>query len=180
MYENIDNTEKIAIIKSKGKKDVNNNCSVKMNLKDNSCNHSKKMQLNCMYTNCRSLWNKKDELEWELINNEIDILGITESWGNENIDDAEIHFNGYSLFRKDDKQSRGGGVVLYIIDRLIVVQVKDVNDDSDSECESLWVKFQDSQNRDIYLGIYYRSLSASRKEDNIIFDEIKKLSCCTS
>jgi len=63
--------------------------------------------------------NKREELNTILIEEDIDILGITESWTHEFIEDAEISFNGYILYRKDRAESvnedtRGGGVLLYV------------------------------------------------------------------
>ena len=42
------------------------------------------------------------------------IIGITESWGNKYIVDAELALTGYVMFRKDRRERRGGGVILYI------------------------------------------------------------------
>ena len=42
------------------------------------------------------------------------IIGITESWVNTDITDAELGFTGYVMFRRDRIGRRGGGVVLYI------------------------------------------------------------------
>ena len=43
------------------------------------------------------------------------IIGVTESWANENIEDAEIGIDGYDLFRDDRPAGhKGGGVVLYV------------------------------------------------------------------
>ena len=60
-------------------------------------------KLKCMYSNLRSIKNcqKRDELLSLLLEQNIDILGIFESWVHEDISDAEINFEGYSLFRKD-------------------------------------------------------------------------------
>ena len=42
------------------------------------------------------------------------VIGITESWVNEDIVDAELALTGYVMFRKDIRERRGGGVILYI------------------------------------------------------------------
>ena len=41
------------------------------------------------------------------------IIGITESWANNDITDAELGLEGYVMFRKDTMGRRGGGVLLY-------------------------------------------------------------------
>ena len=42
------------------------------------------------------------------------IIGITESRGNSKIENSEISFDGYKIFRKDRKERISGGVLLYI------------------------------------------------------------------
>ena len=42
------------------------------------------------------------------------LIGITESWANKGIVDAELALIGYVMFRKDRREKRGGGVILYI------------------------------------------------------------------
>ena len=37
------------------------------------------------------------------------IIGITESWANNDITDAELGLEGYVMFRKDRMGRRGGG-----------------------------------------------------------------------
>ena len=41
------------------------------------------------------------------------IIGITESWANNDITDAELGLEGYVMFRKDRIGRRGGAVLLY-------------------------------------------------------------------
>ena len=68
----------------------------------------------CLCLNARSIVNKKNELK--VIVEDIDphIIGITESWANEDISDAELGLTGYVMFRRDRIGRRGGGVVLYV------------------------------------------------------------------
>ena len=42
------------------------------------------------------------------------IIGITESWANNDITDAELGLAGYVMFRKDRMGMIGGGMLLYI------------------------------------------------------------------
>ena len=73
-----------------------------------------------MYTNACSLFGKMDELRYMAQNGDFSVIGITETWGNETINDAELHTEGYTMFRKDRSklQRKGGGVVLYVKDIL--------------------------------------------------------------
>ena len=43
------------------------------------------------------------------------VIGITESWVNKNIVDAELALTSYVIFKKDRRERRGGGVILYIL-----------------------------------------------------------------
>ena len=46
------------------------------------------------------------------------IIGITESWANNDMTNAELGLEGYVMFRKDRIGRRGGGVLLYIKDTI--------------------------------------------------------------
>ena len=51
---------------------------------------------------------------------ELDIIGITESWVHEETRDfvGEYEIQGYKLFKKDRLNKEGGGVLLYVKDHL--------------------------------------------------------------
>ena len=42
------------------------------------------------------------------------VICITESWNNKDIVDAELALTVYVMFRKDRRERRGVGVILYI------------------------------------------------------------------
>ena len=48
----------------------------------------------------------------------MDVVGISESWANRNIYDAELNINGFNMFRIDRQENKGGGVILYVAKRL--------------------------------------------------------------
>ena len=68
----------------------------------------------CICLNARSIVNKTNQLN--IIVEDIDphIIGITESWANKDIADAELGLTGYIMLRRDRIGRRGGGVILYI------------------------------------------------------------------
>ena len=77
--------------------------------------------LNCLYFNARSLVHKRDELELYINEKHIDLIGVAETWLNEDIGDSEMNFEGFSIFRKDRNsptKKRGGGVAFYIRNEL--------------------------------------------------------------
>ena len=60
--------------------------------------------------------NKREELEWLIGEHDIDILGITESWTNADIGDAEINFKGFTMYCQDRKvEGRNGQEEYYFI-----------------------------------------------------------------
>ena len=52
------------------------------------------------------------------------IIGITESWANNDITNAELGLEGYVMLRKDRTGRRGGGVLLYIKDTIPAYEVQ--------------------------------------------------------
>jgi hypothetical protein len=98
---------------------------------------------------------KREELKILLRDKSIDLLGITESWAHDGIDDSELTFEGYVMFRKDRKnplKGKGGGVILYVKEFLCAVMMLD---DTIYLCESLWVKIMDKAKNEIYIGLCY-------------------------
>ena len=84
--------------------------------------------------NARSIINKKNEL------NIIDphIIGITESWANRDITDAELRLTGYVMFRRDRIGRRGGRVTLYVKES---IQVYEIKLEREADCdEDVWCK----------------------------------------
>ena len=69
----------------------------------------------CVCLNARSIVNKKNELYIMVEDIDPHIIGITESWANTDITDAELELTGYVMFRRDRIGRRGGGVILYVI-----------------------------------------------------------------
>ena len=75
---------------------------VHVNSVNNVYSHGIK-SLNCLYVNARSVVNnlKIDELKAYVIVFELDIIGITETWLNEEISNSEIAIENFSIYRKD-------------------------------------------------------------------------------
>ena len=69
--------------------------------------NTSKSEIKCL--NARSIINKKTELN--IMVDDIkphNIIGITESWANNDITNAELGLEGYVMFRKDRIGRRGG------------------------------------------------------------------------
>ena len=76
--------------------------------------NTSKSEIKCVCLNARSIINKKTELNIMVDDIKPHIIGITESWANNDITNAELGLEGYVMFRKDRIGRRGGGVLLYI------------------------------------------------------------------
>ena len=59
----------------------------------------------CMFTNLKSIMNanKRGEIGVILRERKVDIFGITESWTHEGVDNTELEFRGYHLYRRVGK-----------------------------------------------------------------------------
>ena len=91
-----------------------------------------------MCLNARSIINKNTELNIMVDDIKPHIIGITESWANNDITDAELGLEGYVMFRKDRMGRRGGGVLLYIKETIPAYEVQ-LQEEADCK-EALWCK----------------------------------------
>ena len=73
--------------------------------------------------NIVSLRKDKHELEIILIENDIDIIGLSETRLNEQIEDSEVKINGCCIFQ-NDRYENGGGLALYANESLPYPTVK--------------------------------------------------------
>jgi len=69
--------------------------------------------LHLLHINARSLLNKRDEMQALSETTNAAVLGVTESWLDDSIPDAEVAIPGYVL-QRNDRDRNGGGVCMYI------------------------------------------------------------------
>ena len=134
--------------------------------------------LNCLYVNARSLVNnlKIDELKAYVVEFDLDIIGITETWLNEGISNSEIATENFSIYRKDRSEVKGGragGVIVYVRDSVISFPCEELNKYS---AESVWCKVMGDKGNVLIIGVCYKSLNAEDSEVNELMDVIKKAS----
>ena len=92
----------------------------------------------CVCLNARSIVNKKNELYIMVEDIDPHIIGITESWANTDITDAELGLTGNVMFRRDRIGKRGGGVILYV---KTSIQAYEINLESEVDYdEAVWCK----------------------------------------
>ena len=91
-----------------------------------------------MCLNARSIVNKKNELNIMVEDIDPHIIGITESWANTDLTNAELGLTGYIMFRRDRIGRRGGGVILYIKESIQAYEIK--SERKADYYEAVWCK----------------------------------------
>ena len=140
---------------------------------------SKKIQRNtsesgikCVCLNSRSIINKKSELNIMVDDIKPHIIGITESWANNDITDAELGLEGYVMFRKDRIGKRGGGVLLYIKETIPAYEVQ-LQEEADCK-EALWCNLVTGHTK-ITIGVVYRCPNITIQNNEKIHNAISEV-----
>ena len=80
------------------------------------------------------------------------IIGITKSWANEDISDAELGLTGYVMFRRNRIGRRGGGVILYVRES---IQADKIKLEKEANCnEAVWCNIV-TGNSSLTIGLFY-------------------------
>ena len=132
-----------------------------------------KEEIKCVCLNARSIINKKDELNIMVDDIKSHIIGITESWANNDITDAELGLEGYAMFRKDRMGRRGGGVLLYIND---TIPAYEVQLQEEAYCnEAIWCKLVTGHTT-VTIGVVYRCPNINNQNNEKIHNAINEVS----
>ena len=100
------------------------------------------------------------------------VIGIKGSWANKDIVDAELALTGYVMFRKDIRERRGGGVILYIKESMIY----EITLKSEADCEeAIWCNLV-TRNSTLTIGVMYRSPNKGQEEDVKLQKAIREVS----
>lgn len=99
--------------------------------------------LNIYYQNCRGLRTKLRDFKLEVLENDFDVICLTETWLNDSIDSCEAIDNRYDVFRCDRNYSKtnsemGGGVLIAVKKNLQNTKLEDLECNS----ENSWVKIK--------------------------------------
>ena len=87
-----------------------------------------------------------------------DVIGVTESWGDDEISDGEFSLPGFTLFRRDRaSEHRGGGVLLYVRCEFNPIEVTL----SSQFVEQVWCSIQIKNGQELLIGVCYRSPNAA-------------------
>ena len=123
--------------------------------------------------NARSKINKKDELNIMVDYIKPHIIGITESWANNDITDAELGREGFAMFRKDRMGRKGGGVLLYIKDTIPAYEVQ-LQEEADCN-EAIWCKLVTGHTT-VTIGVVYRCPNITIQNNEKIHKAISEVS----
>ena len=99
------------------------------------------------------------------------IIGITESWANIDITDAELGLTGYVMFRRDRIGRRGGGVILYVKESIQAYEIK-LEREADRD-EAVLCKIV-SGNKKLTIGLVYRSPNINEEDNTKLQKEVSK------
>ena len=104
------------------------------------------------------------ELQQIVTDNDYKIVGITETWLHEDINDGEISLTNYQTYRSDRQQGKGGGVLMYVHDSLVSSPCQELTDSGFEE--SVWCTVQLNRTSKLLVGNIYRP-PASSNENNL-------------
>ena len=122
-----------------------------------------------MYFNARSIKNKFDEVQAYIKSENLDMLGITETWINGHEFEAEFNIPGYKLFHQDREHKKGGGVLLYVKNEIHACEQRK---DKQDKYDSLWVELTEANGQKMNVGVIYRPKTLSLADDNKLFHEL--------
>ena len=126
-----------------------------------------------MCLNARSIINKKTELNIMVYDIKPHIIGITESWANNDITDAELGLECYVMIRKDRIGRRGGGVLLYIKETIPAYEIQ-LQEEADCK-EALWCNLVTGHTT-VTIGVVYRCPTITIQNNEKIHNAITEVS----
>ena len=129
--------------------------------------------LKCVSLNARSIMNKKSELNIMVNDSDPHIIGITESWANKDITDAELGLEGYVMFRKDRMGRRGGGVLLYVKDTIPAYEIQ-LREEADCN-EAIWCNLVTGHTT-VTIAVVYRCPNITKESNDKILNAIREVS----
>jgi hypothetical protein len=91
-----------------------------------------------------------------------DIVGIVETWTTSKISDAELTIDGYNMYRLDRNGNKGGGLVMYINDRIRSSLCTEMM--SGEFAESIWCNITIDTGK-VLIGMCYRCPDSQREND---------------
>ncbi len=120
-----------------------------------------------IHCNARSLKSKFDKFLTLLtsLSCQFDILGISETWLSDNIM-SDFNIPGYNIVFNNRQNSRGGGVAMYIADKINYKQRQDLEINNDA-ITSKFIEVSSKNCKNIIIGLIYRT---PQSNPNLYFD----------
>ena len=133
-----------------------------------------KDEIKCVCLNVRSKKIKnKNELNIMVDEIKPHIIGITESWANNDITYAELGLEGYVMFRKDRIGRRGGGVLLYIKETIPAYEVQ-LKEEVDGNV-AIWCILV-TEHTTVTIGVVYRCPNITKQNNEKLHNAISEVS----
>ena len=134
--------------------------------------NTSKAEIKCVCLNARSITNKKNELDIMVDEMKPHIIGITESWANNDITDAELGLEGCVMFRKDRMGRRGGGVLLYIKETIPAYEIQ-LQEGADCK-EAIWCNLVTGHTT-VTIGVGYSCPNITKQNNEKIHNAISEV-----
>ena len=131
--------------------------------------------LNVIHTNCQSAMNKRSEISDFIELNKPHILALTEFGAPNSVNDGELGFEGYTLYRGDHSDGSGGpgkGAALYVQNRLNHAAIPEF-DNADFNC-SAWSIVKLAGDKSLLVGVVYRSPNSSVQNNESLLKLMRK------
>ena len=88
-----------------------------------------------------------------------------ETWVDNSIPDDEVSLPGYSIFKSDRTNGRGGGIAGYVKETLSVISRADLEKDFIGEC--MWLELLLPKAEEILFGTFYRPPSPQAAQTHV-------------
>jgi hypothetical protein len=129
---------------------------------------SMKDHIPAFFVNARSLCNKMSLLRSYVNEYSPLVVCITESWGNDGVDDAFFSLPSFTLYRCDRQNSVGGGVLIYVSDTLPSVLVSRFSLDGSEAVACRITLSPKTHHSDLILCCVYRPPSYDLRESRLL------------
>jgi len=134
--------------------------------------HSGGEKLSVAHLNINSLRNKIHDIQHILSNNQVHVLGLSETHLDSTVKDSRVSIEGYRLYRKD-RDRHGGGVALYVQQNIPAVSRSDL---MPSDVEMIWVQMFPPDSRPLLVGCCYRPPRSKQKYLDQVFEVMRRVS----
>lgn len=108
--------------------------------------------------NIRSIKSKSDQVHHLLLDSNLDFLCLSETWLHKNTPSAALKVPGFNFYRRDRVGSKGGGVMIYVKDR---IQCNEIHWSNCEELECIGLNIILSPQMSFTLIVIYRPPSSS-------------------